>query len=108
MPIRGAHAGERVRHEGDERPIAEPHDTGFLFFRSVIVDHGLRYLDAVEQHPRLVRGQDGRLALLGRVARPADGGRRVERHHLADHEPIKEHPDRGERLLDAWPREILL
>jgi hypothetical protein len=104
---RGPHAGERVRHERDERPIAKPHDARLFFFRSILLHHGLRNLDAVEQHARLVCGEDRRLALLRRVPRTADRCRRVERHNLADHEPIEEHAYRGERLLHGRSREIL-
>jgi len=44
-------------------------------------------LDALEQAPRLVLGEDRRLAALNDVLRPAHGVRRVDREDLADANP---------------------
>ena len=60
--------------------------------------------DGVEQLPRLVGGKDRGLAALDDVLRPADGARRVHRKNLADDEPVEQHPDCGQVLLDRRRR----
>src|ERR1039457_2369726 len=60
---RGAHARERVHHESDERAIAEADDEGSDLPGPLVLPlNG----NAVEENPRLVRGEHRRLALLHR------------------------------------------
>src|ERR1039457_4518683 len=101
---RGANARERVDHKRDEGAIAEADDEGSDLpgFLILPLDG-----DAVEENPRLARGEHRRLARLPAVPRPADGRRWVPGDPLAGHEPIEEHPDRGELQLNARPREFL-
>src|ERR1022692_147241 len=99
----GAHARERVDHQGDERTIAEADDErcdlpGLL----ILPPNG----NAVEENPSLVGREHRRLAFLHAVPRPADRMRGVRGDHLAGHQPIKEHPDSGELLLYRWPRKF--
>ena len=59
----------------------------------------------VDERPRLLRGEHRGLAGLDDVLRAADRARGVERQHLADDEPVEEHPERREVLLHARRRE---
>ena len=63
-----------------------------------------RGVDGVEQNPHLLGRQHGRLALLHAMLWPAHRVRRVDRDDLASDEPVEEHPDGGEVLLDAGLR----
>ena len=36
------------------------------------------------------------------MLRPANGGCRVSRNDVSDHEPVKQHPHRSQVLLDSW------
>jgi hypothetical protein len=60
-----------------------------------------RRVDAVEQLARLLACQHRGLACLDHVLRPAHGMRRIGRDHLAGDEPVEQHADRGEVLLDG-------
>ena len=42
------------------------------------------------------------------MLRTAHRRRRIGRHHLADHQPIEQHPHRGELLLDRRRRDRAL
>ena len=77
---------EGEHHERDQRPVAQPDRRGDV--------------DAVEQRPRLGRIQHRRLALAHAVRRTADGGGGIERHDLADDQPVEQVADGGELLLD--------
>lgn len=80
-----ADASERVDHRADDRPIA-PADDG------VGLDRG-------DEIAHLLRRQHRRLADLDRVPRAAHRRRRIDRQHLADHEPVEQGAQRGEPLL---------
>ncbi len=58
--------------------------------------------------PPLGAFQHRRLAGLHDVLRAAHGGGRVGGHHLADHQPVEQHPPGGELLLHARRRVGLL
>ena len=83
---RGADAGEAVDHQCDQRPIAQA--------------RRCRDVDAVEQLPRLGGIEHRRLALAHDMRRPAHGRGRINRHHLAGHQPVEQVADGGELLLD--------
>ena len=59
------------------------------------------HVDAVEQPPRLVRGQYRRLAAPLAMRRPAHRSGRVHRHDMARHQPVEQVAHAGELLLDA-------
>src|ERR1017187_8583927 len=42
------------------------------------------------------------------MTRPPDGVRRVRRHHLPDDEPVEQHADTGQMLLDRGSRALAL
>ena len=42
------------------------------------------------------------------MTRPPDGVRRVRRHHLPDDEPVEQHSDAGQMLLDRGGRTLAL
>ena len=63
--------------------------------------HNRGDIDAVKKRPGLLRGEHRGLAGLDDVLRAAHRARGVERQDLADDEPIEEHPQRGEVLLDV-------
>jgi hypothetical protein len=68
-------------------------------------DRGTRFFilnrNGLEQDAHLLGRQDRRLSFLDTVLGPAHRVRRVERDDLARDEPIEEHPDGGEVLLDS-------
>ena len=83
---------EGEHHERDQRPVTQADRRGDV--------------DAVEQRPRLGRIQHRRLALAHAVRRAADGGGGVERHDLADNQPVEQVTDGGELLLDRRRRAL--
>jgi hypothetical protein len=46
-------------------------------------------------------GQHRRCPFADRMARPANGVRRIRGHDLAHHQPVEQHPDTGQMLLDG-------
>jgi len=86
----GADAGEAVEQRADQRPVAQAHQT-------VGRDGG-------EQRPGLLARRHAGLAGGRDVLRPAHRRGRVVRHHLADHQPVEQHADRRQVLLDARRR----
>ena len=60
---------------------------------------GVRHIDAVEQRSSLDWLQQGSLALADNVFRSAYRRGGIDRHDLADHQPVEQMPDRGEPLL---------
>ena len=60
--------------------------------------------DGIEESAGLVGCEDGRFAALDDVLRPADGACRVNFDNVADDEPVEEHPDGGQVLLDRRRR----
>src|ERR1700730_17458624 len=89
----GAHAGEGVAHERDEGAIAETDEDRLLF----LVLHRNR----IQQGSHFVGRQDRALAFLHAVLGAAYRVRGVRWDHLARHEPIEEHANRGQVLLDG-------
>jgi Periplasmic binding proteins and sugar binding domain of LacI family len=88
-----ADAGEGEGHHRNQRPIAETHQG--------------RCVDAVQQLAGLFVGQYRGLAGFDDVFRAAHRMRRIGRDNLADDEPVEQHADRGEVLLDRRLLEIL-
>jgi hypothetical protein len=64
-------------------------------------------LDAVEERACLGRIEHRRLAGFNEVGGAAHRGGRVDRHDLADHQPIEEMPHGGEPLLGGRRRELV-
>lgn len=86
-PGDGAHTREAVDHHPYERTVAQ-------------ADH-VRDIDALQQLPRLLSGQDRRLALLGAVAGSAHVLRRVLRKNFTLDEPVEEPPDGRQVLVNG-------
>ena len=61
---------------------------------------------AIEELSRLLGRQHRGLALRDDMLWTPNGGGRVVGHHLADHQPIEEHADGGETLLDGGRRVV--
>ena len=87
MLQRRGDAREGVGEGGDQRAVAQ-------------IAHGAGR-DAVDQLAPLGAIEHRRLAGLHHVLRPAHGGGRVDRHHLAGDQPVEQHAHRGELLLHA-------
>lgn len=90
----GSNPCKRKHHDGHERPVSLAHD--------------VRYVDAVEEAPRVFRREHRRLPFSVAVSRAADGRGRIEPHDLANDEPIEEHPDSGKVLLHRLRRSGVL
>ena len=86
-------AGKRKRHHRDQCAVAETDET--------------RHVDAVQKLARLFAGQHRGLAGLDDVLRSAHRMRRIGGDHLAGDEPVEQHADRGEVLLDGRFLEVL-
>ena len=89
-PQNRAHPREAVEHHREERPVSEPGQRARV--------------DVLEELPRLGLGQDRRRSLGDDVLRPPHRGRRIHREDLADDEPVAEHADGGQVLLDGRDR----
>ena len=50
---------------------------------------------------RLLRGEHGRFSFLHHVTRAAYRAGRIHRNDLPEHQPIEQHPQRGQMLLDG-------
>ena len=84
---RGRDTREAVDQHAEERAVGETCER--------------RDVDAIEKGPGL-RGREYRgLAGVGDVLRPAHRARGIEGEDLADHEPVEEHAQRRQVLLDA-------
>jgi len=88
-----ADAGEGEGHDADQRPVAQP-------------DHG-RGVDAVQQPARLFGVQHRGLAGLDHMLRAADRMGGVGGHDLAGDQPVEQHADGCQVLLDRRFLEIL-
>ena len=91
-PERRPDPGEGVDHEPDQGPVAQ-------------ADHR-RDVDSIQELARLLGGQHRRPAALHDMARAAHRGGRVDRHHLAGHQPVEQVADRGQALLDGRRGEL--
>lgn len=85
-----ADAGKRVRHHAEQGAIAQPEQRAGG--------------DAFQEIAHFVAREHGRFAAFDGMLGAADGMRRVGREHLAGDQPVEEHADRGEVLLDGRPR----
>ena len=85
-----AHACEAVQHDPDQGAIAQAHQRARV--------------DAVQQAPGLDRRQYRCLAGFNDVFGAAHRAGRVERDHLADHQPVEQHADGRQVLLDGRRR----
>ena len=104
-PADGAHAGKRVNHRADERSIAQAHEIrhhAFAAFRFDPAGQG----NAVQEAPRIIRGEDRRLAALGDILGAAHRGGWIHGHDLADHQPVEQHAHRRQVLLDGRLRQL--
>ena len=88
-----ADAGEGEGHHRNQRPVAQP-------------DHGRR-VDAVQQLAGLFAGQHRGLAGLDDVLGAAHRMGRIGGDDLAGDQPVEQHADGGEVLLDRRLLEIL-
>ncbi len=61
----------------------------------------MRRIDAFQESACFLGGHDRGCALYNRVARPAHGMRRIPGDDLARYQPVKEHANAGEMLLDG-------
>jgi hypothetical protein len=82
----GTDPPEGINHCCNDRPIAKTDD--------------IRVVDRIQQRARFLLGQNWRFAFLNRVLRASDRRGRIRGHDLADHQPIEQHADGGEMLLD--------
>ena len=101
----GADAGEAVGHEADQGTVAQADEVGACPRHAVFLDC-FSNRDAVEEHAGLVGRQDGRLALFYDVFWAAHGMGRINLNNVADDQPVEQHPERGEMLLDRWRRQF--
>ena len=90
----GADAGKGEGHDTDQRPIAQ-------------ADHG-RCVDAVQQLARLIGVQHRGFAGLDHMLRAANRMRRIGGDDLAGDQPVEQHADRGQVLLDRRLRHRVL
>ena len=81
-----AHPREAVEHHRDERPVVPARERARV--------------DRLEKPAGLGRREHRRRARRHHVRRPPDGRRRVHRQDLADDEPVAEHADGRQVLLD--------
>ena len=85
-----AHPREAVEHHRDERPVAPARERARV--------------DRLEEPAGLGRREHRCRALRDDVLRPPHGRRGVHREDLADDEPVAEHADGGQVLLDRGRR----
>ena len=93
-PYHRADAGEGVDHHPDQRAIAQPLKRAGI--------------NGVEQGARLVAGKHGGLAALDHVFRASHRVCRVRLKDVAGHQPVEQHPQRRQVLLDRRRREAAL
>lgn len=103
----GVDAGEAIDHDRDERAIALADQRGFLHcgFTTPRVSHGC---NAGEQLPGLVGRQHRGLAFLHHIFRTEHGVRRIHVDDVAHHQPIKQHAQGRQMLLDRGQLELFL
>ena len=88
-----ANAGEGEGHHRNQRPIAQADDG--------------RHVDAVQQLARLFAGEHRGLAGFDDVLGAAHRMRRIGRDDLAGDQPVEQHANGGEVLLDRRLLEVL-
>jgi hypothetical protein len=87
-------AREAVGEGGDQRSVAQIAQS--------------RVRDRLEQLAPFGTLEHRRLAGFDHVLRPAHRRGRVGRHDLAGHQPVEQHTDRSELLLDRRRRDLVL
>ena len=85
-----AHPREAVHHHAQQRPVTKTHQRPRV--------------DPIEQRPRLGRRQHRRRPLGHHVLRAPHRRGRIHRQHLVDDQPVAQHPDGGQVLLDRRRR----
>ena len=105
----GANAGEGEDHRGDECPVAQADEVRALDLLALRVLPMTRAdRDAVEKGAGLLGGEHRRLALRDDVLGAANRVGRVDVDDLAGDQPVEEHADGGELLLDRRLGVVLL
>jgi len=102
----GVDAREAVDHHRDERAVAQADEGGFGAFRLAVARRVSCDWHTVEQLPRLFGRQHGRLAFFHDVFGAAHGVGRIHLKDVADHQPVEQHAERGQVLLDRGRREL--
>ena len=87
---RRADAGERVDHQGNDRPVPQSGDG--------------RHVDGIEQSPGFARRENRRLAFGDDHPRSLDGRSRIRAENAARDEIVEQHADRGQMLLHGQVR----
>ena len=103
-----AHAGEGIDHRADQRPVAQTDQRRLFGFGSVLAFRLSDGLDAVEQLSGLLGRQHRRFALLDDVFGAAHGVGRIHVEDVAGHQPVEEHAECGQGLLDRGRRKFAL
>ena len=83
----GADAGEGIDHDADQGPVAQADQRGGV--------------DAVEELAGLLGGEHGRLAAFDAEFRAAYRAGRIEGDDAAADQPVEQHADGGQVLLDG-------
>ena len=97
----GANAGEGEHHRGDDRPVAQADEVRAFDLVALRVDaDDALYRDAVEEDAGLIGGEHRRFAFVDDVFGAADRMGGVDGDDLAGNQPVEEHADGGELLLD--------
>ena len=92
--------GQAAGHHGDQRAVAQSHDRGRFRVRAghlCLPDD----FNTLEQPPRLLLGQHRGRAAFDDMLGPAHRVRKINREHLADHEPVEQHANCGEVQFDG-------
>jgi hypothetical protein len=90
----GGDPREGVNHDADQRPVAQADERPGRA--------------GVEQRPRFFRREDPRLAFVDDVFRAAHGLRRIDVEDVTCHQPVEQHAQRREMLLDRRRGEFAL
>jgi hypothetical protein len=99
----GADAREGVGHDADHRAVAQADEPGHFSFRPISQGNLPDHLDAFEQVSGLSLGQHRRLAALDDVLGPAHRMGWVDGEDLTDDQPVEQHADCRQMLLDRRP-----
>jgi len=89
----GRDTSKGIDHQRNECSVTEAHHVGDV--------------NAVQEHARVRGREHRRLATLITITRAFDARCGIERQLLADHHPVKEHPDRCQVLLHGLWRAFL-
>src|ERR1700739_2051350 len=103
----GADPGEAVDHHRNQRAVAQAEEirlSGRLWIIGWFLGNG----DALEQRMGFLNRQDRRLAFLNRVPRTPDRMGRISLYNIAGTQPVEEHANRSQVLLDGGRRKLVL